>query len=314
MPGTSDPEVLRRIRAVNPDILLFATLQPLEYFMDEPTIPDDYYLKDVSGERITLWPGTYRLNLTKPEVVEFNVKRLQKTMLDADLLFDGAFFDSFILQLSIYKTDSYGKPIQIDANEDGIPDDPTTIDLAWQAGLVEMVRLWRKSMPGAYATGHLSRGADELGILFDGDNLGFLCVDIIDGRSTFASAWERYHDWSKGQSGPNITVIDTGATNELGYGYGVYSDFLQAEQKIPPDVLEFARTWFPTVRFGLAFALMGNGLYEHHFSDVLYCEEWWYDEFDFRLGAPLGTFYNALTVDSSTAQLNRLFLKMILRT
>lgn len=299
--GYADSESLRLIRAVNPDILLFATLQPLEYFHGEPPIPDDYFLKDVSGERITLWPGSYRLNLTKPEVVEFNVKRLQQAMLDADLLFDGAFIDSFIVELSIYKTDSYGKPIRIDADEDGVEDDPATMNAAWQSGLEEMVRLWRKAMPGAYATGHLSKEADELGTLFDGDNLGFICVDTIAGRSNFGYAWARYHDWSKDRPGPNITVIDTGALNELGYGYGVYSSFQEAEQKIPHDVLEFARTWYPTVRYGLAFALMGDGLYEHHFSDVLYCEEWWYDEFDFRLGAPLGTYYNATTVGSETS-------------
>jgi hypothetical protein len=237
--------------------------------------------------------------MTNPEVVEFNVKRLQKTILESDLLFDGAFFDSFIVDASISKTDCYGKPIQIDADEDGVPDDPATLDAAWRSGLQDMVRLWQESMPGAYVTGHLSKGADELGTLFDGDNLGFMCVDVIDGRTTFGYAWDRYHGWSKGLPGPNITVIDTGAPNELGYGYGVYSSFQEPELSIPSDVLEFTRTWYPTMRFGLAFALMGDGLYERHFSDVLYCEEWWYDEFDFRLGAPLDTFYYSPTVNSS---------------
>jgi len=80
-----------------------------------------------------------------------------------------------------------------------------------------------------------------------------------------------------------------GAPNELGYGYGVYSSFEEAERRIPAGVLAFARDWYPSMRFGLAFALMGNGLFERHFSDVIYCEEWSYDEFAFRLGAPLGT-------------------------
>lgn len=307
VPGTYDPEGLRRIRAVNPDIVLLATLQPLEYFNDEPPIPDDYFLKDVSGQRITLWPGTYRLNLTKPEVVAFNVHRLQETIKNSDMLFDGAFFDSFILDISGQKYDSYGNPIQIDADGDGVPDNPATLDATWREGLLEMVRLWRESMPGAYVTGHLSKGADELGNLFDGDNLGFLCVDIIDGRQTFGYAWDRYHGWTSDQSNPNITVIDTGAPNELGYGYGVYSNFQEPEQNIPSDVLEFTQTWYPTMRFGLAFALMGNGLYERHFSDVLYCEEWWYDEFDFRLGAPLGSAYNSPTADSDMSLPKPLF-------
>lgn len=297
--NTFDPEGLRRIRAVNPDIVLLATLQPLEYFDGEPPLPDNYYLKDVSGQRIRLWPDSYRLNMTNPEVVELNVQRLKKTILESDLLFDGAFFDSFIVDASIYKTDCYGKSIQIDADEDGVPDDPATLDAAWRSGMLEMVRLWRECMPGAYITGHLSRGADDFGTLFDGDNLNFMCVDVIEGRTSFGYAWDRYHGWAKGRSGPNITVIDTGAPNELGYGYGVYSNFQEPELNIPSDVLEFTRTWYPTMRFGLALALMGDGLYERHFSDVLYCEEWWYDEFDFRLGAPLDTFYNSPTAGSS---------------
>jgi len=291
VPAYSDPDTLRRIRAVNPDIVLLATLQPLEYFFDEPPIPDDYYLKDVSGQRIVYWPGAYHLNMTKPEVVAFNAKRLRETMLNADLLFDGAFIDSFILEPSLFTKDAYGKPVRIDADNNGVPDDPETLDAAWRAGMLEMVRIWRESMPGVYATGHLSAEADELGSFFDGDNLAFICVEAIEGRTSFGYAWSRYHGWEAGGSGPNITVIDTGAPSELGYGYGVYSSFDAAERRIPADVLEFARTWYPTVRFGLAFALMGNGLYEHHFSDVLYCEEWWYDEFDFRLGKPLGPAY-----------------------
>ncbi len=286
--GWADPQSLRRIRSVNPGVILLATLQPLEYFDGEPSIPDEYYLRDVSGERITLWPGSHRLNLTKPEVVEFNARRIRETISAADLLFDGVFFDSFILDVSYNKKDAYGNPIRIDADGDGNEDDPVVLDAAWRKGMLEMVRLWRETMPGAIATGHLSKGADELGEYFDGDNLAFICIDAIEGRIRFSDIWDRYHGWEKGGMGPNVSVIDVGAPNELGYGYGVYSSFEEAERRIPPGVLDFARTWYPSMRFGLAFALMGNGLFERHFSDVLYCEEWTYDEFDYRLGAPLG--------------------------
>ena len=37
---------------------------------------------------------------------------------------------------------------------------------------------------------------------------------------------------------------------------------------LPLGVVEFARTWYPSMRYGLAFALMGNGLFERHFSDI----------------------------------------------
>ncbi len=288
VPGFSDPEALRTIRRINPDIVLLATLQPVEYFEGEDPIPESYYLHDVSGQRITLWPGSFRLNLTNPDVVAFNVERVRRTMLGAELLFDGVFFDSFMLGVSFYKTDSYGKPIKIDADGDGKEDDPVALDEEWKAGLLRMVRLWSESMPGAINSGHLLSDPVVLGPDFDGDNLAFMCVDAIEGRRSFDEIWSQYHAWSLAPIEPTVTVVDVGAPNELGYGYGVYSSFQEAELRIPPGVMSFARDWYPSMRFGLAFTLMGNGLFERHFSDVIYCEEWWYDEFDFCLGAPLG--------------------------
>ena len=298
VPVQSDSDTLRRIRSIKSGVILLATLQPLEYFHDEPPIPEGYYLRDVSGERITLWPGSQRLNVTKREVAEFDGQRIKQTMLAADMLFDGVFFDSFTLGVSTHKQDAYGNPIRIDADGDGREDDPEVLDAAWRDGLLTMVLLWREAMPGAIATGHLSRGADELGEYFDGDNLAFICVDAIEGRIGFRGIRERYRGWERGRSGPTVTVIDVGAPNELGYGYGVYSCFKEAERRIPPCVLEFARTWYPSMRFGLAFALMGNGLFERHFSDVLYSEGWVYDELDYRLGAPLGPAGYARTADA----------------
>jgi hypothetical protein len=52
--------------------------------------------------------------------------------------------------------------------------------------------------------------------------------------------------------------------------------------------LEFARTYYPWVRFGLALTLMDDGYFAHEFGDTWHGNDWWYDELDADLGYPLG--------------------------
>lgn len=73
------------------------------------------------------------------------------------------------------------------------------------------------------------------------------------------------------------------APDQIAYGYD-YSPL----QKIPPSTFEFARTYYPYVRFGLAFTLLGDGFFAHEFGDTWHGNDWWYDELDFDLGYPLG--------------------------
>ncbi len=301
VPACTDPESLRRIREVNPDIVLLGTLQPLEHFDGDEPVPDSYFLKDTKGQRIVLWPGSQRLNITRPEVVAYNVERVKRSILDSGLLLDGAFFDSYSFNVSWTKSDSYGRPIAIDADNDGQADDPASLDAAWKAGMIEIVRRFREEMPGAIISGHLGGGVEEYGEYFEGNNIGFACVNTIEGRMGFSELLGSYLGWGKGNSEPHISIIDAGAPNRLGYGYGVYSSFQEAERLIPAGVLSFTRDWYPTMRFGLCTALMGNGLFERHFSDVLYCEEWSYDEFGFNIGSPLGPAVNVYAAQSQAS-------------
>ena len=54
------------------------------------------------------------------------------------------------------------------------------------------------------------------------------------------------------------------------------------------STLEFARTYYPYVRFGLVLTLMNDGYFAHEFGDTWHGNDWWYDELDFDLGIPLG--------------------------
>jgi hypothetical protein len=78
-------------------------------------------------------------------------------------------------------------------------------------------------------------------------------------------------------------MVESSPHDQIAYGYD-YSPL----QKIPPSTLEFARTYYPNVRFGLAFTLLNDGFFAHEFGDTWHGNDWWYDELDFDLGYPLG--------------------------
>lgn len=61
---------IRRLRELNPNILILNSINAVE----NSNLPDDYYLKDVHGQKIEVWPGVYRLNLTKPYVAEYHAR------------------------------------------------------------------------------------------------------------------------------------------------------------------------------------------------------------------------------------------------
>ena len=78
-------------------------------------------------------------------------------------------------------------------------------------------------------------------------------------------------------------MIESSPMAQISYGYG-YSPLTT----IPPSTLEFARTYYPYVRFGLALTLLNDGFFAHEFGDTYHGNNWWYDELDYNLGYPLG--------------------------
>src|SRR5574340_22300 len=82
---------IRRLRELNPHILVLTSINTVEH----RGLPEDYYLHDVRGRRIEVWPGIHRLNLTKPYVAEYQARFAYQQMLDSGLMTDGCFFDNF---------------------------------------------------------------------------------------------------------------------------------------------------------------------------------------------------------------------------
>ncbi len=275
------PDKIREMRSFNPDILVLTSINAVEN-NDIPT--PDYYLRDVNGELIEVWPGSYRLNLTKPEVAEYQARYAYQTLLDSGLMADGVFFDNVMTTQSWQNHDIYGNPVAIDADEDGVADDPAVLDAAWKAGVFHEIETFRQMAPYAHVNGH-SLNIFEPGIaeLFNGVSYGFQTANVLEGESSFASLWEKYHAWYTDARPPVSVMFESSPQDQIAYGYD-YSP----KSKIPTSTLEFARTYYPYVRFGLALTLMNDGYFAHEFGDTWHGNDWWYDELDYDLGYPLG--------------------------
>jgi uncharacterized protein (TIGR03437 family) len=273
------------IRSKNPNALILPNVNATETTPGFPVIPDNYYLKDIHGNKIQHWPGDYILNLTMPEVADYLAQYAYQMLAQSNFAFDGVFFDNFRTTISTMTKDAWGNPVQIDANNDGIADDPSTLDAAWSTGVYREMTSLRKLLPYGYLSGHLggSPPAPQSLADFNGDSLAFYAVNVREGTMAFGDLWNTYQTWlSQGQS-PVITMMQSSPPNLIAYGYG-----FTPLSVISPQTADFGRTFYPNMRFGLATSLMNDGFSTYDFGDTGAPVSWWYDEYDFNLGTPLG--------------------------
>ena len=271
---------IRQLRQINPDILILTSINAVE----EWNLPDDYYLKDINGKKVEIWPNFYRLNLTKPYVAEYQARSAAKRIIDSGLLVDGIFFDNVFTTQSWLNQDIYGNPFPIDADEDGQPDQPWELDAKWKQGIFAELKLFRELMPHAIINGH-AMNVNERGItdIFNGISIGFEIPNVLEGERSFSSLLGDYQNWERKAVKPNAIMFEAAPPDQFAYGYSYVPWTV-----IPTPTLEFARTYYPYMRFGLAFTLMGDGYYAYEFGDAWHGNDWWYDELDFDLGQPKG--------------------------
>ena len=163
-------------------------------------------------------------------------------------------------------------------------DSKDAFDKAWREGVFRELRAWRKLMPWALTTGH-SQGYPhpEIAEIFNGQGIGFYTTDVIEGKQPFQELWDYYNAWCTVTVKPAITSVESAVPDQIAYGYD-YSP----QRHTPPATWKFARDYYPYMRFGLAFTLMNDGYFSHELGDTDHGQDWWYDELDHKLGAPLG--------------------------
>jgi uncharacterized protein (TIGR03437 family) len=273
------------LRAANPNMLALPSLGAT--YTPPPSVattPSSYLLKDVNGNPIAVWPGSpplYLLNMTMPAVAQWAANNLFQQLLQSNFAFDGLFLDTFGTSISYLNYDAYGNPIQISSKDNGAADNPTTLDAAWKAGVLLEIDTLRSLAPYAYISCHCGLETDLLP-RFNGPSIVFMATDAREGRIPFSSFWDTYNTWSSGALAPVIVNVEGSPPNQLDYGYG------QPIHNMPPEVEQFGQTFYPNMRFGLTTTLMNDGFFYHDFGDATYPVNWWYDEYNFSLGYPVG--------------------------
>jgi hypothetical protein len=294
-----DPEYMRQLRIANPEVLILTSVSAVGTPVE---VPEDYYLHDINGKRVEVWPGAFRLNLTKPEVAEFQAFYAYQLMLQSNMMFDGVFFDNVFMTQSWQTTDIFGTPFLYDYNEDGVHDDPADLDRAWRAGMLHELQTFRQLMPYAIMSGHAQEIDDpDIAPMFNSTGIGFDVPDAIEGNIPFAQLWKRYDDWQTMARQPQVTLVESAIPSQIAYGYGY-----RPAQTAPPATIDFARDYYPYMRFGLATTLMQDGYFTHEIGDTDHGNGWWYDELDFDLGFPLGPsqFIGSAEVNTANPVLN----------
>lgn len=266
------PELLRKMREWNPDIILLAYITPQEIRTDAAQsyslmrrklasgIAPDWYLARPDGNRISWWPGTYLLNVT-PQAPVINGKRFHNYLADFVIndiwssgLWDGIFYDNAWDNITYFaKTD------QIDLNRDGGVDG--NLDAAWRDG---MKALYRETRQRAGRP-----------ILLVGNGLTQVYANELSGSmfENFANfSWSEImgsYKKSARTDGPRLNIINANTNNT-----GVQESYHQ-------------------MRYGISSSLLEDGYYSFDFGDTRHEQLWWYDEYGVDLGTPLGPSFSS---------------------
>jgi uncharacterized protein (TIGR03437 family) len=285
--GSVPAAVLSQIHKANPNTIILYWVNSVEDWTG--TLPESYYLHDVNRNRIRDWPSAYLLNMTNPAAAEYQANNFYRGLVGAGLMFDGCFFDSFYFGESNSITNYLGQAMAVDADGDGKQDDQQALNTAWRAGMLHMMNTWRRLLPNAIALSHLDQDpTPDVAAVLNGDSLLFLATDAQEGRFPFGKLLQRYNDWWSLRGNSAVAIVESTPQNQISYGYGAYADWALLPKNIPPGVLSFAQSFYPSMRFPLAVSLMNDGYYVRDLGDQsMGNTNWWYDDYDFNLGVPV---------------------------
>jgi len=259
------PQLLAKMRELNPDIILLVYITPQEIRQDAANsysvmrrrlaagINDNWYLKDASGKRLSWWPGTYLLNITNDAPLK-NGQRLNDYMANFvtnELLssgyWDGVFYDNS------WDNITYFAGSNIDLAGNGTPD--TNLDASWREG---MKTLYTKTR--ALAGEH---------ILLVGNNDNGSYLEELNGKllENFSQAnWSKLmttaRQLAQQHRKPQLPLINANTQNT---GVQNYQD----------------------MRFGLTSSLLENLYFSYDYGDQNHGQTWRYDEYNVDLGKPL---------------------------
>lgn len=251
-----------RLRELNPHIVILAYVpsKSWNYAWTDPLhqklfsgIQNDWWLLDAQGNRVSIWQNTSVISGVSPwsaYLPDFVRDQIWSTG-----LWDGVFYDEFSSNISWVNGGN------IDIHRDGIKDDLRLADVAWQRGMINLLKRTRDQL-----------GADAV-IVTNGDSTGEL-QPYVNGRmfESFPTPWEAGGTWS-----------------------GVMTNYLRLHRQVgsaPVFIINGGTgntgndTDYKRMRYGLTSTLMGDGFFAFDYGDQDHGQLWHYDEYDVRLGSP----------------------------
>ncbi len=261
------PELVRKLKILNPHIILLVYITA-EEIQDNAAnsasvmrrklaneIPDLWYLTAPSGQHLSFWSGTSMLNLADngPMVNGERFPKLLARFVTQELLssglWDGVFYDNTWDGISWFTTN-------VDFDHDGNLD--TEVDEHWRSGLRYLFNETRRLTGDQYLiVGNGGTKAYQ-------NELNGLMLENFPNTGGWSGTMDIYHFYEQGQRTPHVMIINRTTLNSG------------------------KRTNYRSMRFGLASALLGNGYYGFDYGDKDHGQLWWYDEYNAKLGDPIG--------------------------
>lgn len=261
-----NPDLLKKIRSLNPDIVLLVYITPQEIRTDASTcysvmrqrlaqrLTTQQYLTDHVGKKLSWWSGTYLLNISNNISVSGGkrVNQIIPEFLNSEVfssgLWDGVFYDNAWDNISYFVGST-----DVDYNQDGIID--VSVDQKWREGMQTLYTYTRQLLgPSKIIVGNNDTTA------YLGQLNGMLIENF--NKKQWPDAMQRYKQFNDtAQNLPsrlnliNVNTSNTGKSND-----------------------------YQLVRFGLSSTLLESGYFSFDHGDQDHGQLWWYDEYSVNLG------------------------------
>jgi hypothetical protein len=112
-------------------------------------------------------------------------------------------------------------------------------------------------------------------------------ASVMDEGTSWAPFLDEYRQWEGVHREPYcLPIVCNQAPLDFLWRWG-----LNPQNSVPPDSVEWVRTRYQRMRFGLGTALLSEGVSVYDFGTTWWGNPWWYDEYDVNLGHPTGVPY-----------------------
>ena len=142
------------------------------------------------------------------------------------LQWDGIFIDNCFLTdgAAVNARDIHGRPFYPDPNGTGRPMNRSEFNTLWYNGVAAELDTLRQLMPHTLLCGHAMDPADPvIQRSFNGISIGFTMPKVVEGRETFAAAWQQYKTWFDMPLSPQLTMVEGAIPLQIGCRMGRFA-------------------------------------------------------------------------------------------